>query len=186
MNSLAPCGRIAVIAGCLLVSVMLIVVGCAPDADGEIISPGLGQRLVLARSEGDVSVEPTPVPPKLAELAPDQVFAGLADDVRQAVEGADVAAAETVALKYGCIGCHALDPNEVKTGPTWHNIGDTAVTRVAGESPAQYIYESITNPPAYVVAGYPGNIMPATFKDQMSPQELAEMVAYLLQQNGQP
>lgn len=186
MNSLAPCRRIAVIAGCLLVSVMLIVVGCAPDADGEIISPDLGPRLVLARSEGDVAAAPTPVPPKLAELAPDQVFAGLPDDVRQAVEGADVGAAETVALKYGCLGCHALDPNEVKTGPTWHNAGDHAVVRVAGESPALYLYESIVNPGAYVVEGYAANIMPANFKDQMTPQEIANMVAYLLQQNGQP
>jgi mono/diheme cytochrome c family protein len=186
MNSLAPCRRIAVIAGCLLISVMLIVVGCAPDADGEIISPELGARLVLARSEGDVQVEPTPVPPKLAELTPDLVFAGLPDDVRQAVEGADIGAAETIALKYGCLGCHALDPNEVKTGPTWHNSGDLAVVRVPEKSPAFYLYESIVNPNAYVVEGYPGNIMPANFQDQMTPQEIADMVAYLLQQNGQP
>lgn len=186
MNSLAPCRRFAVIVGCLLVSVMLIVVGCAPDATGEIISPDLGPRLVLARSEGDVQVVPTPVPPKLAELTPDQVFAGLPDDVRQAIEGADTGAAPTLALKYACVGCHELDPNKPPlTGPTWHNVGDTAVVRVPGESPAQYLYLSITEPNAHVVNGYPGNIMPQTFKDQMSPQELAEMVAYLLQQNGQ-
>lgn len=185
MNSLAPCRRTAVIAGCLLVSVMLIIVGCAPDANGEIISPDLGPKLVLARSEGGVEVAPTPAPPKLAELAPDQVYAGLPDDVRTAVEGADVGAAQTVALKYGCVGCHALDPNQVMTGPTWHNIGDTAVTRVPGESPAQYIYQSIMEPNAHVVDGYPGNVMPQTFKDMMTPQELAEMVAYLLAQHGQ-
>lgn len=186
MNSLAPCRRIAVIAGCLLISVMLIVVGCAPDADGEIISPDLGARLVLARSEGDVEVVPTPVPPKLAELTPDLVFAGVPDDVRQAIEGADVGAAETIALKYGCTGCHALDPNEVKTGPTWHNVGDSAVARIAGQSPALYLYESIVNSGGYVVNGYPANIMPANFQDQMTPQEIADMVAFLLQQNGQP
>lgn len=186
MNSLAPCRRIAVIAGCLLISLMLIVVGCAPDADGEIISPDLGARLVLARSEGDVSAQPTPVPPKLAELTPDLVFAGLPDDVRQAIEGADIGAAETIALKYGCIGCHALDPNATSTGPTWHNAGDHAVVRVPGESPAFYLYESIVNPGAHVVEGYAANIMPANFKDQMTPQEIADMVAYLLQQNGQP
>ena len=185
MNSLAPCRRTAVIAGCLLVSLLLIMTGCVPDAEGEIISPDLGPKLVLARSEGGVEVAPTPAPPKLAELAPDQVYAGLPDDVRQAVESADVGAAQTVALKYGCIGCHATDPNQKLTGPTWHNVGDTAVTRVPGESPAQYFYESITNPNAHVVDGYPANIMPQTFKDMMTPQELAEMVAYLLSQNGQ-
>lgn len=185
MNSLAPCRRTAVIAGCLLVSVVLIMVGCAPDANVEIISPDLGPKLILARSEGSVEVAPTPAPPKLAELAPDQIYAGLPDDVRQSVEGADIAAAQTVALKYGCVGCHVLDPNQVMTGPTWHNIGDTAVTRVPDQSPGLYLYESIVNPNGHVVDGYPGNIMPATFKDTMSPQELAEMVAYLLAQNGQ-
>lgn len=185
MSSLAPCRRMAVIAGCLLISVMLIVVGCAPDANGEIISPELGSKLILARSEGDVQIEPTPVPPKLAELAPDQVFAGLPDDVRQMVEGADTGGAETLALKYACVGCHALDPNEVKTGPTWYNMGDTAIVRVSGESPAQYIYESIVNPNAHVVNGYPGNIMPQNFREIMTPEELGTMVAYLLQQNGQ-
>lgn len=185
MNSLAPYHRRLVIASCLLVSMILILVGCAPDATSEIISPDLGPKLVLARSEGDIVIEPTPVPPKLAELAPDQVFVGLPDDVRSLVEGADTSAAETVALKYGCSGCHSLDPNLVLTGPTWHNIGDTAVVRVPGESPAQYLYISIVSPNAHVVNGYPSSVMPQNFQDLMSPQELGEMVAYLLQQNGQ-
>jgi mono/diheme cytochrome c family protein len=185
MNSLAPYRRMTVIAGCLLVSVMLIVVGCTPDAEGEIISPELGPKLVLARSEGNVEIVPTAVPPKLAELGADQIYAGLPDDVRQTIEGADTSGAETLALKYACIGCHALDPNEVKTGPTWHNMGDTAVVRVPGESPALYLYESIVNPNAHVVNGYPGNIMPQNFQEIMTPEELGAMVAYLLAQNGQ-
>jgi hypothetical protein len=185
MNSLAPCRRIAVIAGCLLISVMLIVVGCAPDATGEIISPDLGPRLVLARSAGDVQVEPTPVPPTLAELSSEQIFAGLPDDVRQVVEAADTSAAETLALRYGCVGCHVLDPNQTMVGPTWHNMGDTAVIRVPAESPALYLYESIVNPNAYVVPGYPANIMPQNFGETMSVQEIGEMVAYLLEQHGQ-
>ncbi|MBX3015688.1 MAG: c-type cytochrome [Caldilineaceae bacterium] len=185
MNSLAPHHRLAVIASCLFISVMLIVVGCAPDATGEIISPDLGPRLVIARSEGDIQIEPTPVPPKLAELTPDQIYAGLPDDVRQAIEGADASAGQSIALKYGCVGCHATDPNTVSTGPTWHNIGDAAVIRVSGESPALYLYDSIVQPNAFVVPGYPGNIMPQNFGDTMSTQELAEMVAYLLQHNGQ-
>ncbi|MEZ4732498.1 MAG: hypothetical protein R3E79_35780 [Caldilineaceae bacterium] len=110
MNSLAPYCRFSVIASCLLICAMLIIVGCAPDANADIISPELGAKLVLARSEGDIEIEPTPVPPKLAELTPDVIFAGLPDDIRPAVEGADTSAAETVALKYGCVGCHAQTP----------------------------------------------------------------------------
>ncbi len=186
MNSLAPCCRFSVFASLLLTCAMLIVAGCAPDTTGEIISPDLGPKLVLAQSSGDVVAEPTPIPPRLAELGADQVFAGLPDDVRQTIEGADIAAAETLALQYGCVGCHAIDPNEVKTGPTWHNMGDIAIIRVPGESPAQYLYESIVNPNAHIAPGYPGNIMPQNFAELMSAQEIGDMVAYLLQQNGQP
>ncbi len=186
MNSLAPCRRFAVIASLLVICAMLLIVGCAPDTEAQIISPDLGPQLVLAQSAGDVAAVPTAVPPKLAELAPDHIFAGLTDDVRQTIEGADVAAAETLALKYGCVGCHAVDPNEVKTGPTWHNAGDHAIIRVAGESPAQYLYQSITQPNAFITPGYPGNIMPQNFSELMTPEEIGDMVAYLLQQNGQP
>ncbi len=34
----------------------------------------------------------------------------------------------------GCVGCHSTDPAAQMTGPTWHNIGNTAVSRVEGES----------------------------------------------------
>ena len=185
MNSLAPFCRLSVVASCLLISAVLLVSGCAPDANAEIISPGLGAKLVIARSAGEVEVVPTAVPPKLAELTPDQVFAGLPDDVRPTVEGVDTGAASTIALKYACVGCHATDPNEVKTGPTWHNVGDTAVVRVPGESPAQYIYTSIINPGNHVVNGYLPNLMPPDFQQRMTSEELGTMVAYLLQQNGQ-
>jgi mono/diheme cytochrome c family protein len=185
MNSLAPFCRFSVVASCLFISAMLLVSGCAPDANAEIISPDLGPKLVIARSAGDVEIVPTAVPPKLAELTPDLVYANLPDDVRQAVEGADTGAASTIALKYACVGCHAIDVNEVKTGPTWHNMGDTAVVRVPGESPAQYLYTSIIDPTAHLVEGYPPNVMPQTFATTMTPEELATMVAYLLQQNGQ-
>jgi len=185
MNSLAPYSRFSVIASLLLTCAMLIVAGCAPNTAGEIISPDLGPKLVLAQSSGNVSAEPTAVPPKLAELAPDQIFAGVPDDVRQTIDNADIVAAETIALQYGCIGCHAVDPAEVKTGPTWHNVGDASITRVATESPALYLYQSIVDPNAFVTPGYQGNIMPQNFRDTMTAQEIGDMVAYLLQQNGQ-
>lgn len=131
-------------------------------------------------------VAPTSVPPKLAELPPEQVTAGFPDDALTALTNANPANGETIALTFGCVGCHAVDPTLVRTGPTWHNIGDTAVVRVAGESPAFYLYQSITAPNSHVVEGYPGNIMPQNFSETMSTQQIGDMVAYLLAQNGQP
>ena len=106
-----------------------------PNANGELISPDLGPKLVLAQSEGAIEIEPTPVPPKLAELSEEEIYAGLDPAVQEAILNADSVNGETIALTFGCIGCHALDPNEVKTGPTWHNIGDTAINASSGRKP---------------------------------------------------
>lgn len=69
------------------------------------------------------------------------------------------------------------------TGPTWYHVGDIAVSRVAGESPALYLYHSIVNPNLFIVPNYPSNIMPANYSEQLSTQELADLISYLLQQN---
>ena len=69
------------------------------------------------------------------------------------------------------------------TGPTWHHMGDTAVSRLPGESPALYLYHSIVGPTMFVVPNYPNNIMPANYGDQLSVQEIADLIAYLLDQN---
>jgi mono/diheme cytochrome c family protein len=69
------------------------------------------------------------------------------------------------------------------TGPTWYHVGDTAVSRVAGESPAFYLYQSIVDPNGFVVPNYAGGLMPANYGEQLSAQELADLIAYLLQQS---
>ncbi|MCB0065400.1 MAG: cytochrome c [Caldilineaceae bacterium] len=185
MNSLARFSRVPLVLTFALVALLFLIVGCAPDADAALLAPDLGPKLVLAQSEGAVEIAPTPVPPKLAELTDEEIYAGLDADVQQAIVNADPSQGETIALTFGCVGCHSLDPNEVKTGPTWHNVGDTAIVRVPGESPAQYIYQSITDPNSFVVPGYPSNVMPQNFSSTMSPAQIADMVAFLLQQNGQ-
>ena len=60
MNSLAPFCRLSVVASCLFISAVLLISGCAPDANAEIISPGLGPKLVIARSAGEVEIVPIP------------------------------------------------------------------------------------------------------------------------------
>lgn len=185
MSSLARTSRVPVVCTTLFLMVLLALIGCAPNPDTQLISPDLGPQLVLAQSEGAVEILPTPEPPKLAELSDDEIYAGLDPAVQDAILNANLANGETIALTFGCVGCHALDPNQTMTGPTWHNMGDTAVTRIPGQSPAAYLYESIVQTDAYIVPDYPANIMPANFGETMSPEQVADMVAYLLAQNGQ-
>ena len=160
----------------------LALAACAPDPNELIISPQLGDQMV-ARAAGNqvVRAEPTPLP-QLAELTPEQITAGLAEDLAAAVINGDPARGEQLALQNGCIGCHALDPNVTMTGPTWYNIGNVAVSRVPGQSPAVYLDHSIVNPSEYVVPNYPDNIMPKTYGETLSVQDQGDLIAHLLAQ----
>ena len=161
----------------------LSLAACAPDPTGLIISPQLGEQMAALEAGNEiVMAEPTEAP-KLADLAPEAVTAGLPDDIAMVLAAADPASGEQLALARGCVGCHALDPAVTMTGPTWYHVGDIAVSRVAGESPALYLYHSIVNPNLFIVPNYPSNIMPANYSEQLSTQELADLIVYLLQQN---
>jgi cytochrome c2 len=173
-----------------LLAVLLIgalaLAACAPDPNELIISPQLGEQMV-ARSAGNqvVRAEPTPLP-QLAALTPEEIVAGLPEDLVAAVTSGDPARGEQLALQNGCVGCHSLDPNVTMTGPTWYNMGNTAVGRQPGVSPAAYLDHSIVNPGEYVVPNYPDNIMPRNYGEILSVQDQGDLIAYLLAQTQEP
>src|SRR4029077_8031095 len=85
----------------------------------------------------------------------------------------------------GCTACHGLGtraPNlltdEKGTGP----IGVRCGKREAGKSGKDYLYESLDQPTAYIVAGYQP-IMPVMTK-QLSPQQIWAVIAFLESQGG--
>lgn len=167
----------------VLVVLILLAASCVPATDAPLLSPKLGAALAQL-DKGDVIVaEPTPIPLLIKTLTPEQIMAGVPADVA-ALKG-DPAKGPTLALAHGCKGCHSLDPNAnpKPTGPTWFQLGDTAANMVPGQSPGLYIYTSITNPSAFVVPDYPDNIMPKTFGTDLSKQDLADLVAYILSQH---
>lgn len=164
----------------ILLLAVVVMAGCAPNANAQLISPQLGEQLYAEEADSVIEAEPTPAPMFFAELTPEQINAGLPDDFAAALASADASNGETVALLNGCGGCHNVDPAITLTGPTWHNLADTAANREPGVGPAQYLYESIINPGAYLVADYPGGVMPATFGETISTEDMADLVAYLL------
>lgn len=52
--------------------------------------------------------------------------------------------------------------------------------RIEGMDASTYIRNSILNPDAYIVEGFPEGIMLLDLKDQMSTEDLEAVVAYLL------
>jgi mono/diheme cytochrome c family protein len=161
----------------------LAVAGCAPNANAELISPQLGEQLYAKEANEEVEIAPTPEPRKIANMAPEEVTAGLPDDFAAALAAADPSRGQAVALSNACIGCHSLDPNQVMTGPTWFHVADVAANRRPDMSPAFYIYHSIIAPNEHVVEGYPANVMPQIYAETISQGDLANLVAYLLQQH---
>jgi mono/diheme cytochrome c family protein len=95
---------------------------------------------------------------------------------------------ETLFTSMTCIACHnlAVDQtpgNRGPVGPHFGNLYENAQNRVAGMSAEEYIHQSIVAPNDYVVESYPSGIMPQTFGEQMSEEEINAMVAWLIEQS---
>jgi cytochrome c2 len=83
--------------------------------------------------------------------------------------------------KYPCSACHSLQAGQTLVGPSLAGTATTAAAREDGLSAEQYLHESIVLPNAYIVEGFANpSIMPANFGEQMTKQELADLIAYLM------
>src|SRR5258707_14411781 len=78
-------------------------------------------------------------------------------EVEARVTQADPSGGEDLFKRYGCATCHGM-PNGA--GPYVVGLGQRASTRRPGYSAAAYLYESITQPNAYIVKDYPIAVMP--------------------------
>jgi mono/diheme cytochrome c family protein len=75
----------------------------------------------------------------------------------------------------GCGGCHTLAAAG-SGGVTGPNLDE----RLPGQSAAT-IEKSIVEPNAEIVPGYPANVMPANFGEALTPEELENLVEYLIE-----
>jgi len=92
----------------------------------------------------------------------------------------DPTAGKAVFTSAGCVACHSLDSEVKIVGPSQAGVATRAATRKPGHSAELYIYESVTKPGAYVVQGFQDGIMPPDFKTKLTPQQLADVISFLL------
>jgi mono/diheme cytochrome c family protein len=171
--------RIVLQISMLLLAAVVVLAACAPDPRAQLISPDM-----VPVGAGEEFVRPTPTPvPSIADLSEEEILAGLPDDVLAAFPG-DPAAGEQLSLLNGCVGCHALDPANVAVAPSWHNMANVAVARKPDMSPAAYLYESIVEPNAYVVQGYPSGVMPQNYEQTLTTEQIVDIIAYMLTLRG--
>ena len=80
----------------------------------------------------------------------------------------------------GCRICHSLDAGRDLVGPSLAGVGSRAGGTVDGLTAAEYLRQSIVDPDAFVVPGYPAGQMLAGLGEVLSPEDLDSLVAFLL------
>jgi cytochrome c oxidase subunit 2 len=78
----------------------------------------------------------------------------------------------------GCGGCHTLAAAE--SGGT---VGPDLDEVLSGQSAAM-VHEDIVDPNKVVAPGYPASVMPLNFEETLSPEELEDLVQYLVESTG--
>ena len=104
--------------------------------------------------------------------------------VGDAARGKDLYGRATLGKRSaeGCTSCHKYDEAEgdESKAPYTKGTATKAESRVPGMSAEEYIHESIISPDAYVVENYKAGDMYAKWSEDLTEQQIADLVAYLL------
>lgn len=113
------------------------------------------------------TAEPTPLPP----LEP-------GDPVR----GEALFAQPVIGTRnaVGCITCHSLQEEVVLVGPSVAGIASRAGDMVPGQSAEEYLRLAIIDPNAFMVPGYQSGSMYLEYGRELTPQEIEDLIAYML------
>jgi cytochrome c2 len=114
------------------------------------------------------------------KAAPTEESVSAASVAGDAANGKELFNQTVVGSQPGCVTCHSLDPDGVLVGPSLAAVASRAGSRVAGKSAEEYLRESILNPDAFTVDGFPEGVMPGGLAGELSDQQTADLVAYLL------
>jgi len=90
-----------------------------------------------------------------------------------------IARGTQVYREKNCAACHRIGSDGGTSGPPLTHIATVAETRTPGLAAEDYIRESITDPGAYVVPGYP-DTMPRGLDRSMSRDDFDDLVLFLL------
>jgi len=77
-----------------------------------------------------------------------------------------------IGTQAGCVTCHSLTEGEVIVGPSIAGVG----SRLSADE----MRESILDPNAVLVEGFPADTMPPVWEDQLTDEQVDQLVAYML------
>jgi mono/diheme cytochrome c family protein len=91
---------------------------------------------------------------------------------------------EQIFTAAGCAGCHTFSPagSNGTIGPDLNDLKAAAAKYAKGQTPEEYVQESIVKPDAFLVPGF-GNAMPS-FQGRLTDKQIQTLVDYLLNSGG--
>ena len=168
---------------------MIAVAACGGDDDAPAGERPRGTTAPVATSAPPMAPPATTVPtvaPAVATQAPAATTVPASGGTGSS--GGDAASIErgqSVFSLAGCTACHTIEgvPGAVGVlGPELTHIATVGATRRSGLSAEEYIRESINEPPAFVVDGFPP-VMPPTIRAAITDDAMEDLVAFLLTLN---
>ena len=109
----------------------------------------------------------------------------VAFNIEDARVGADPATGEklyyetSLGTNAGCRICHSLEPGVVLVGPSFAGVASRAAERIPGMTTEEYLRQSILDPDAYVVEGFPAGQMVPNLDETLSEEQIEDLVAFL-------
>lgn len=92
-----------------------------------------------------------------------------------------VALGKSLAARNGCLACHSVD-GSARVGPTWKGLYGKEETLADGSKVTvdeEYLRESIVDPDAKIVKGFPPGVMPRDFGARLSEEEIRAIIEYI-------
>lgn len=133
---------------------------------------GLSAILRLYQPEPYAAPVPTPVP--VVDSEP-----GVLPKTAAGLPAGNAARGKTLFATNACSSCHAIAKDQTLVGPSLYGIWNTAATREPGVAAKDYVFESILTPNKFVVNGFAQGLMPASFAQSLTTQQLADLIAYM-------
>jgi mono/diheme cytochrome c family protein len=90
----------------------------------------------------------------------------------------------------GCTTCHSVEPTDdplqpSPVGPSHYGLANRAGDYVEGMSAEEYIRESIVAPDEHIVEGYQPGVMYQNYEEDLTSEQIDNLVAYLLTLEGE-
>jgi cytochrome c551/c552 len=80
----------------------------------------------------------------------------------------------------GCITCHSLEPGVVLVGPSHDGVATRAESYVPGVAAEAFLRQSIVDPNAHVVEGFPAGVMYQNYAQDLAAPQIDDLVAFML------